>query len=264
MQHLKTSITVILLTIVFTGVLSFEVILPYETVAIVDAEDVVEEAIDDLTEEETPTEEDPIVIDENAKVVYLTFDDGPSPDVTSHILDILKEYNIQATFFVIGNLAEQHPDILLRTWEEGHLVGNHTYTHNFRHIYGNPQNFLDEVERTDEVFSSILGTDYYKSKFIRFPGGSFGKRLQPFRQAVGEAGYISIDWNVVTGDAEGHRVSPQKQLTRLQETLQNKKEAIVLMHDSNTKQTTVEALPEIIDYLISQDYVFKTLKDYEF
>ncbi|AOY74650.1 polysaccharide deacetylase family protein [Clostridium formicaceticum] len=265
-RYLKSSITITLLTIVFTGLLSFEAILPYQTEAIVDAEDFSEKpgsdlAENDLVEDGILTEEEPIVVDEDAKIVYLTFDDGPSPNVTSRILDILNEYDIRATFFVIGNLAERYPDILLRISQEEHLIGNHTYTHNYHHIYSNPQNFIDELKHTDSVLASILGEDY-TPKFVRFPGGSFGKKLQPFRQAIEEAGYINIDWNVLSGDAEANRISPQKQLSRLQETLQNKKQAIVLMHDSNTKDTTVEALPSIIDYLISQSYVFKTLEDY--
>lgn len=261
MRHwLKTTIAVTLLSILFTGLIGFEVLLPHQIPTVADAENLPEESLEELEEENNTTEEPPIIIDENTKVAYLTFDDGPSPNVTPLILDILQDYDIKATFFVIGNLSENYPEILLRIKEEGHFIGNHTYTHNYKYIYKNPSNFIEELERTEQSLSSILGDSI--SKIVRFPGGSFGKKLQPFRQAVEEAGYLIVDWNVVSGDAEGNNVSPQKQLSRLQETVENKKEAIVLMHDSATKQSTIEALPAIIDYLISQGYVFSTLQHY--
>lgn len=268
MQHyLKLGFTITLLTILFTGILSFESILPSSTDGIVEAKDLTAEASEEEIPDpiEEPLEEPipPILIDENTKVAYLTFDDGPSPRVTPAILDILKEYEIQATFFVIGNLAEKNPDLLLRMDAEGHLVSNHTYTHRYRFIYANPQNLLEELRITDEVLTGILG-DRYRSNIMRFPGGSFGEKLRPFREAVKEAGYRSIDWNVLNGDAEGKKTTAIDQLNRIKESLQNKKHGVVLMHDSDTKLTTVEALPQIIEYLSSQGYIFRTLEHYPY
>ncbi|SDL00798.1 polysaccharide deacetylase family protein [Natronincola ferrireducens] len=277
-HYFKKNMILLFSTIILTGLIGFELILPCQTAAVVDGttieneldesqlnENIPDEGLDEGgLEGEELQEEEPIVIDENMKFAYLTFDDGPSPKVTPQILDILKEYNIKATFFVIGNLAEKHPDILLRIQEEGHLIGNHTYSHNYKEIYSHPQKLMADIEKTEEVFASILGTEYRRSRFVRFPGGSFGEKLRPFRQAVEEMGYTSIDWNVVNGDAEGMHVSPKKQLIRLQETLQDKKEAIILMHDSNTKQTTVDALPDLIEYILSQGYIFNTLEESRF
>ncbi|SCZ02047.1 polysaccharide deacetylase family protein [Alkaliphilus peptidifermentans] len=279
MKHnIKLGITITLLTLLFIGVLSFKTILPYQSELIVEAKDLFPEvpeqepsSIDPVKEfdmklEEAHIIEDleiPIVNDENAKIAYLTFDDGPSIKVTPYILDILKEQNIQATFFVIGSLAEKHPDMLLRMQEEGHLISNHTYTHDYKAIYSTPQSLINELRKTDEMLEGILG-DQYKSKIIRFPGGSFGEKLKPHRQAVKEAGYFSVDWNVLTGDAEGKNVSVERQLDRIKETLESKKRAVILMHDSSNKETTIEALPEIIQHLNSQGYVFKTLTDYVF
>ena len=275
-EHLKTSI-IILLTIILTGPLMGGAIRPYQTnAATVDGVNIEEEVdneevdneeekliSDDLEGEEVQDDEEPAEIDK-ARVAYLTFDDGPSPKITPQILDILKEYNIKATFFVIGSLAEKYPDILFRIQEEGHLIANHTFTHNYKYIYSNPQMLINELKRTDELFRKILGKKYKESRLIRFPGGSFGEERLPFRQAVEAAGYINMDWNVVNGDAEGVNVTPQKQLQRLQETLGNKNSAIVLMHDSNTKQTTVHALPHVIEYIKSKEYVFEILDESEF
>ncbi|NLY44041.1 MAG: polysaccharide deacetylase [Clostridiaceae bacterium] len=291
-HYLKTSVFILLLVIMSFGLVGCGASLTSETTAVADEfntgleeettqenisieelpkfpqenlkeEEPIEEPKEEVKEEpvdEAFQEEKPIGVDENVRVAYLTFDDGPSPNITPQVLDILKEYDIKATFFVIGNMAEKNPDILLRIQKEGHLIGNHTYTHDYKHIYSHPQKLVDELKKTDELLLSILGNEYGKPRFMRFPGGSFGDKLLPFRQAVKEAGYISIDWNVVNGDAEAPSVPAEKQFKRLQETLQNKRQAVILMHDSNGKQTTVDALPALIEYIMSQGYVFKTLE----
>ena len=200
---------------------------------------------------------------EEQKVAYLTFDDGPSKNVTPYILDILKEYQIKATFFVIGSQAQENPEILKRIEAEGHMVANHTFSHNYKYLYASPKNFLKDLEKNEKLLDELL-SNYSKTGIIRFPGGSFGKSKAATRKAVINEGYQYIDWNVVSGDAEGNNIPPAKQLNRLMETLENKKSAVILMHDANTKQTTIDALPRMIEYIQSQDYVFKTMADYEF
>jgi len=200
---------------------------------------------------------------ERVKTAYLTFDDGPSPLVTPKILEILKQHEIKATFFVIGKQAEQNPELIRQIWEEGHFICNHTYSHNYKLIYSSPDSFMAEVTKCEKVLKSILGENY-NNKILRFPGGSFGKKRLPFRERVKEEGYISIDWNALNGDAEALNVPADKLLNRIKETTKNKNNAIVLMHDSNTKKTTAEALPDIINHLISEGYSFETLENYEF
>ncbi|HHY83612.1 MAG TPA: polysaccharide deacetylase family protein [Clostridiales bacterium] len=196
---------------------------------------------------------------EGEKVAYLTFDDGPTPSITSAILDILAEENIKATFFVIGNLAERYPEIVKRQYEEGHGIGNHTYTHVFKHIYKKPENFVDELIKTENVLQSILGEDK-NLKLIRFPGGSFGNNLKPFREAANEAGYAYVDWNSLNGDAESVKpLSAEKLIARMKETVHGQSGLVVLMHDAPQKQTTVEALPKIIKFLKSKGYRFELL-----
>jgi len=200
------------------------------------------------------------IFEKNGKVAYLTFDDGPSKIVTPQILDILNEYNIKATFFVLGSLAEKSPEILKRSFDEGHKIGNHTYSHIYNYIYKNPNNFLNDIERNNLVLKSILGEDF-NSEIIRFPGGSFGENKVPFKQAVEESGYRHFDWNSLNGDAEGVNLSKNQLVNRFISTVKDQKRLIVLMHDVDAKATTVESLPTIIEYLIDNGYIFGILDE---
>ncbi|NLY46727.1 MAG: polysaccharide deacetylase family protein, partial [Tissierella sp.] len=101
---------------------------------------------DRLEEEVLALENDP-----NAKFAYLTFDDGPSATVTPAILDILKEYNIKATFFVVGSMVDKYPHMLKRIWDEGHKIGNHSYSHDYKYLYRNSKNFMNDINRADKA-----------------------------------------------------------------------------------------------------------------
>lgn len=196
---------------------------------------------------------------EDRKIVYLTFDDGPSNNITPQILDILKEYDVKATFFVIGNLAEKYPELIKRMYDEGHAIGNHTYSHNYKHVYKNTTNFIKELNTTQKVFKNILG-EGYETKLVRFPGGSFGSKRAPFREAVVNNGYAYYDWNSLNGDAEGQNISKNRLIERFKNTSNGQKKLVVLMHDMGTKKTTVEALPEMIGHLQQNGYEFDILK----
>ncbi|MCI1945227.1 polysaccharide deacetylase family protein [Clostridium luticellarii] len=192
------------------------------------------------------------------KVVYLTFDDGPSANNTPKILDILDQYNIKATFFLIGENAEQNEELVKEEAAQGNVVGNHTYSHDMNYIYSDPKVFMEDIYKCQSVLSSILGKNY-NLKLVRFPGGSFGDRLKPFREELIENGYHYVDWNDLNGDAEHNNVSVENLIYT------TKKYAIydhlvVLMHDAPAKTTTVQALPAIIEYFKSQGYSFETLK----
>ncbi|MDP4146474.1 MAG: polysaccharide deacetylase family protein [Bacillota bacterium] len=205
------------------------------------------------------------------KIVYLTFDDGPSDNVTPQILDILNKYNVKATFFVIGKNAEKYPDIIKKEFEEGNLIGNHSYSHQSmksrpNYIYSSPENFVGEIEKCNSVLKSILGDDY-NIKLVRFPGGAFPessspayKGLEPVREAVKKDGYDFVDWNSETGDAEGSLVSVDKLYANYKKNSQGKSHLIILMHDAGAKKTTPEVLPLIIEDLKKQGYEFKTIE----
>lgn len=197
----------------------------------------------------------------NGKIAYLTFDDGPSKVVTPQILEILKANDVQATFFVIGYMAERYPEVLRMTFDDGHTIGNHTYSHNYGYIYKRSANFLEDVERANVTLKSILGQDF-STNVLRFPGGSFGPQKKAAINAVKKAGYNYFDWNSLNGDAEGVDLSKARLLERFKETVKNKGELIILMHDTDMKQTTADALPDIIKYLKDSGYIFGVLDEY--
>ncbi|MBZ9688794.1 polysaccharide deacetylase [Clostridium estertheticum] len=190
------------------------------------------------------------------KFIYLTFDDGPSTNVTPKILDILDKYDIKATFFVTGINADAHNDLIKQIYKRGHVIANHSYSHNYSKIYANVTSLIGEIEKTYNIIKKIIPT--YNTKIFRFPGGSQGKD-DSLKLAVMKDNYTYYDWDALNGDAEGYLVSKDKLISRIKETLNPKSSAIVLMHDSNVKTTTVDALPTIIEYLINSGYEFKTL-----
>lgn len=157
---------------------------------------------------------------EGKKVAYLTFDDGPSKDITPKVLEILKENNIKATFFIVGEMAKANPDLIKRIYEEGHSISNHSYSHEYSYIYSSPDAILKEIKETEDVVKHILG-EKYQNRFFRFPGGSYG-RPENIKEAVVNNGYLYIDWNCLTGDAEGKVVSVEKQYNKFLSTVGKK------------------------------------------
>ncbi len=196
------------------------------------------------------------------RIAYLTFDDGPTATITPQILDILKAKGVPATFFVLGRNVDAHPDLAQRAVNEGHVLANHSYTHEYNILYNNDDInlFKEDIEKADRAIVNAVGEKGH-IRLFRFPGGSFEAKKDPQKQILLELGYKYIDWNALTGDAEGLNVSPETQLANLQKTVGKKRNAVILMHDATTKQTTVDALPAIIDYLKNEGFVFKTLQD---
>ena len=107
----------------------------------------------------------------NEKIAFLTFDDGPNISVTPKILDILKEENVKASFFVIGKCVDSHPEITKRAYDEGHYIANHGYSHNNNLLYKSSDNFLNEVKKTDLAIGNAIGVPNYCSHIFRFPNG---------------------------------------------------------------------------------------------
>ena len=192
---------------------------------------------------------------DGTKIAYLTFDDGPSVN-TEKILKILNQNNIKASFFLIGKNAEQHRSLVRKEFADGEMVGNHTYSHQLNYKEG-PEIFINDINKCEKVLKFILGPSY-NLKLVRFPGGSFGPKLAPFRNAVANAGYRFIDWNDEIGDADGYNLPVKTLLSNLKKyTFQ--KTVVILMHDAGAKTTTVKALPQVIKYLKSKGYTFDTL-----
>lgn len=197
--------------------------------------------------------------DSNKKIAYLTFDDGPSINTTK-ILKILDDNKIKATFFLIGKNAERYPELVKLELNDNNSVANHTYSHvlNYKE---DTEAFVEDVKRCDSVLKNIAG-DKYIQNFMRFPGGAFEsqKRLEPFRQAVTNAGYRFLNWNDENGDAERPNIPADVLINNVKKYTEGKKIVVVLMHDAGAKGTTVQALPTIIDYLKSQGFTFGKLE----
>ncbi len=201
-----------------------------------------------------------------AKICYLTFDDGPTNNVTPRILDVLKQYNVKATFFVLGSMVDKNPDVLKRAYDEGHLIANHSYSHRYADLYATADSFMEEIKHTHQRITEVTGEEPFK--LIRFPGGShaestYGAQKQQYIGVLKENGFYYADWNCLNGDAEAILRSAPELLAKIQQTAYGKN-LVVLMHDAKTKTTTPDALGGIIEYLSSKGYEFKRLDEVEY
>lgn len=197
-------------------------------------------------------------VPEGKKYAYLTFDDGPSP-ITPKVLEILREKNVKATWFVIGYMVEERPQMLKQIEADGHVIGNHGYSHVYKTIYASADAFGSDIQKGQKVIEEALGHDMSPLVF-RFPGGSMRKNPEPFVNKLNELGYNYYDWNVLSGDGEVNKPTVEYLKERFLETLgEGKKKALVLMHDTYNKDALIEVLPFIIDTLREDGYEFRTL-----
>lgn len=201
--------------------------------------------------------------------VYLTFDDGPNEEITPQVLDILRKYNVKATFFMVGRYIEKSPAMCTRVIEEGHLAAVHAYTHDYPTIYASDSSFRDEVERTYQLIVDHTPGHTEPFKIFRFPGGgfddeNFGPEKQNYKNSLAEMGYYYCDWNSLTGDAEGSSKNASQLIEYFNSTRPNVNNLIVLMHDAIGKQATVDALPQLIEQLLSEGYTFSRLDELDY
>lgn len=201
---------------------------------------------------------------DNRRVAYLTFDDGPSEN-TDEILDILDQYDVKATFFVIyhKNMEEKYREIV----ERGHTIALHSYTHNYKKVYSSEEAYFDDLTKIHDYVYSVTGVD---SRIIRFPGGSSNTVSNKYCKGIMEKlkvdvparGYIYHDWNVDSTDASGNNRDPEVLLNNVKARLTKNRKSNILMHDTGKmKQTTVQALPSIIEYVRSQGYEMEPLTE---
>lgn len=191
------------------------------------------------------------------KTCYLTFDDGPS-DNTLKILKILKQYNVKATFFV---MATSKISYVKKIHKEGHTVALHTYSHNYADLYRSQKAYFNDLEKIGKLVKKYTGTD---ARVIRFPGGSSNTISRDYCKGIMTAlskevlnqGYVYYDWNVDSTDASGNNVSVSRILYNIKTYGGHNKQDVILMHDTDAKDTTVQALPQIIEYYIDQGYTF--------
>ena len=199
--------------------------------------------------------------EQNDKVMYLTFDDGPSSKTTNQILDILKKYNIKATFFVLGKNAEKYPELIERMAKEGHAIGNHSYSHSISHIYSDTDTFLSELNKTRDIVVDIVGEKKYSGVF-RFPGGAFREERAEFKEVLLQNDVPYVNWNCLTGDSETTEPIASDLYNRAIRTANDsgRESLVLLMHDASSKQATVDALPSIIEHFKSEGYRFDVIK----
>ncbi|NLL18007.1 MAG: polysaccharide deacetylase [Clostridia bacterium] len=187
------------------------------------------------------------------KTAYLTFDDGPSAR-TPEILDILKEHDVKATFFVLTK--DSDPDILRRIVEEGHAIGIHTHTHRYGEIYASVEAFLADLQAAYEV---IYRATSVKPEIVRFPGGSINSYNRGiYQELIAEVlrrGFLYYDWNISTVDTLPN-VAPKEVVHNVLANVEGKDNLFILAHDSSNKKNTAKALPEIITSLKELGYVF--------
>lgn len=201
---------------------------------------------------------------QDTKRAYLTFDDGPSAN-TEKILDFLKANNIKATFFVIG--AEGYDDLYKRIVDEGHTLAIHSNTHAYDEIYTSVDAFMKDIGVLSTKLEKLTGV---KPNILRFPGGSNNTISNRYNSTgimdkiidkVTKEGYHYYDWNVDSLDASAKLQDKDVIVKSVLDGAKDMKNAIILMHDASIKTTTVDALPEIVEGLRKEGYVFEKITE---
>ena len=212
---------------------------------------------------ENKTTESKTTTTNEKSIAYLTFDDGPS-SITHSVLDILKKYNVKATFFVI-NSGNYNKATLQREVNEGHTIGLHAYDHNYAIAYKDDNSYLDGIDKLRAKVKADTGFD---SHYIRFPGGSsntISKRyskgiMSRITKTAKQRGYKYYDWNVDDDDAGRARTADDCYNNVIKELRPNRSN-IVLMHDFGTNKKILEALPRIIEYCQKNGYTMLPIDD---
>lgn len=188
-----------------------------------------------------------IVLYFHPKTMYLTFDDGPSEENTNRVLDILKERDIKATFFLVGENVRKHPEVVQRIIEEGHTIGIHCDNHDYKTVYASVDSFVQDFETAHQTLFELTGLDV---KIFRFPGGSINDFNAGVRediiQEMTNRGYIYFDWNASLEDAVKES-APEELLQNGVETTQGRNRVVMLAHD--VVYNTGICLEELLDRL---------------
>lgn len=191
------------------------------------------------------------------KTMYLTFDDGPSPENTYRVLDVLKERNIKATFFLVGENVRRYPEVVQRIVAEGHTIGIHSDSHDYNVIYESVDSFIEDFEAAHQTVLELTGID---AKLYRFPGGSinnFDRNVyEDIIEEMSARGYIYFDWNASLEDATA-KPEPEQLIANGVETTFGRKKVVMLAHDV-VYQTGI-CLDELLDCL--PEYEMKPLTE---
>jgi peptidoglycan/xylan/chitin deacetylase (PgdA/CDA1 family) len=208
-------------------------------------------------------ESDPSLLEGKEKIIYLTFDDGPGP-YTSQLLDILKNHNAKVTFFVTHQYPE-YQDMLKREAEEGHSIGVHSYSHDYKLIYSSEDQYWADFNNMENVIEQETG---YRTELVRFPGGSsntvsrFNQGIMTrLTQQVEANGYTYVDWNVSSGDG-GSKTTTESVISNGETQCSGKNTCVMLCHD--VKQSTVNAIDTFLTWGEQNGYKFLALSPHSF
>lgn len=201
----------------------------------------------------------------NEKVVYLTFDDGPSANNTEEIIKILDDNNVRATFFVIGENAKLNPKVMNKLKNSNMAIYPHCNNHRYTELYSSEENYFNDLESCNNIIKDIIGKTNSKL-FVRLPGGSDNlvcnqDTLQTIKMGLKRNNYYYVDWNVDSGDANALQVSTDALLNNIDKYSGTYKVEVVLMHDLDCKKSTIDALERVINEYKSMGYTFKTFDD---
>ena len=208
--------------------------------------------VEEFTQTEI-AEEEPAEEETDIRKVYLTFDDGPSSN-TNRILDILADYDVKATFFVVGKEEEEYQALYNRIVEEGHTLAMHSYSHRYNEIYQSVESFSADMSKLQEFLYDTTGV---WCRYYRFPGGSSNKvsrvDMHELVDYIEDQDMSYFDWNISSGDAANSYISSADIIRNCTAKLWEYDEAIILMHDASDKNSTVAALPELIETIQAMD-----------
>lgn len=197
----------------------------------------------------------------NDKIVYLTFDDGPSRPVTERLLDTLNECNVKATFFVVGKEIPGCESLLKRIRSEGHGIGVHTYSHSYKKIYKSRDVFINENIAAADLVYDITG---FRPKVLRFPRGSHNRLNEEFLHQINQSGFKVFDWTNSCEDGVSPNSQPDKLYKNSLKKIISKKKSpglIILMHSNCNNENTVKALPKIVNHFRNLGYEFHIIDE---
>lgn len=207
--------------------------------------------------------QDDVTVEEQVdtgKYVYFTFDDGPSYQ-TDYILEILKDYNVTATFFVVGKDDDASKARYKAIVDGGNSIGLHSYSHDYAYLYESIENFETDLIRISDLVYEATGV---RTNLYRFPGGSsnsIADDISIFADYLTEKGYTYFDWNSSSKDAATVMPTVDEIVNTVLTEVEGKDSVVILMHDSERKQTTVEALPILIEKLKAMGYTIKGIDE---
>lgn len=212
-----------------------------------------EDAKEDDTVLESENSGQDVMTQDGIKRVYLTFDDGPSAN-TAAILDLLAEYQVKATFFVVGDTSEEGKQLYQRIVSEGHSIGIHSYSHKYGEIYASEEAFFEDFYLLSDYLYDVTGV---RPDICRLPGGSSNTvshiDMSNVVNELNAQGISCYDWNISGGDADGHDLTAEEIAENVLTGVDRFQTSIVLLHDGKDKSVTVEALRMILEKLSTEE-----------